>query len=281
MLCASLLCSGCLYEMNAPESEGLVQSNESALASGAIEASSAITPKDFRIGVRSLVRAVGFPLSGSPLSPNVAGDLLYMTDIFITSAGRNSLKLALNCALAEGDFLIGGTPKENYMGGGLLLSTQNWRTSALSDASAGELFACMAAQINMNGTPRSMLLSGPKMNTKSYEKNLFDFEEAIFIAVPEPGAIAPRIHVWPKNDLSNLCGQETEISLRMRLCESGGTNESTCSVVVHNANTIGSDCTGAGNQLTCLGRAAITTTLQSRDLGVFHPLCVQSLEGAE
>lgn len=281
ILCASLLCSGCLQEVSVSGDDGDIQSNESAFVSGGIESTVALHPNDFRIGARALGTASQSPLSGSPLSPNVAGPALNSTSIFNSDGGKNSLRVAMHCALGDGDFLMGGVPKETYPGGGILKSAKDWRTQPLSDAAAGDMFACVAAHINADGVRRAIRLEGPQVNSKVMDDNFFDFKEAVFVAVPQKNAPWPQIHVWPRSDLVGLCGGETETSLKFRLCGIGHTGADECNVIVHQPSMMSDECTGVGNQLTCMGRAAVVTTIRSDDLSVFHPLCVAPSGEAE
>lgn len=187
-----------------------------------------------------LFLAMGYPLGSygcfpsglcghvmHPLNPAVVTNTALMS----TSEGRGLFKLAVECALSNGQYVeytpSGRTTPITYTGMGLMSTTAGWFTKALTTTQKEDVFRCVIARINAFGKQVPIVLSGQNVRDQRDANDPTPLMPDAFWDVKitpilgAAGMYAIDEYVWP---LSGVGANGTDCSwdtsdMAMRVCD--------------------------------------------------------------
>ena len=121
-------------------------------------------------------------LSMNGLSMNgLSMNSLEFAALMETDQGRDILHYVVKCALVDGDYLIGESRDGNYIFPGLFGLAPSWKYSALSDAQARDVTACLLAHVNHYGVSVSISVRYDGVEDVSEEEaDRYSFHEGAF-----------------------------------------------------------------------------------------------------
>lgn len=192
--------------------------------------------------------------------------------------GRTLIKYAVRCALPSTTTVHArlGTTEYAYTGQGLLTTTADWLTAALTNSQAQDLFTCLLAHMNAHGVEVPINLSGPNVSNVDGSDGSFTWEEALWaVKITSPGTVKKKLdfYVWPLDDLLD-CANYVE-QLTDRVC---GTYSGPCGLTVRTDRATactedshtGWSCTDATGTVVL---PAIKTRLKETDVEAMYDSC--------
>jgi hypothetical protein len=265
-----LLSSGCIGAADSIEAEEIHVRSIETLSTVGGQGSNGLKASDFQANKTHLWDATAYPLfSVGVVNPNIANSSLLATD-----GGKDTFEYSIKCSFTDNDDFTHDS--RTYTGEGLLDTTNDW-SSSLAATVKLDLFSCMIALINAEGTNVDVYLTGENVLAQD-EQGDFIYPDAIWQAYLD-GTGALKFRVWPLEPIKKECGELTSYWVLHRVCDDPWgdcgveimDDLNDCSQVDGNANTvIDSDEAGIW---TCNGLPAIQTWLEEDGIEAIYPRC--------
>jgi hypothetical protein len=177
------------------------------------------------------------------------------TGLLDTSGGRDLFKVAVECALADGQYVqqnFDGFLTTYYTGKGLMSTTAGWYSGGLTTEQKEDVLRCVIARVNYLGATVPLVVSGQNVTVKTSEFASHEGYEPDALwdvnisTSPVTGLPLIQEYAWPMMELALPSGEsETCIStvdiINTRLCSQ---ETSMCGFQVY--DTRASDCVDVG-----------------------------------
>ncbi|MDI1477166.1 hypothetical protein [Polyangium sp. y55x31] len=253
-----------------------------------------------------LFLAMGYPLGSYGCFPSgLCGHLLHPlnpavvsnTGLMSTSEGRGLFRLAVECALSNGQYveytMLGRTI--TYTGMGLMSTTAGWFSKSLTTAQKEDVFRCVIARINAFGEQVSIVLSGQNVRDQRDPNDQTPLQPDAFWDVKITPIFGPYgtyyaidEYVWPLsmiggNGVSSCVHSTSDMS--MRVCD----EDPDCGFEIRTSPT--DDCIksaypgeddrfyytcNTGNPLQ--GRPVVQSWASGEGLAILNPQCLGGVE---